>query len=74
MRIELLEEQVPLLLVRRFIASSAIFPDGQRGLSDEANTTAGNAGEEPESTSGTEVGARQGAWAGTASHRHAARN
>ena len=51
--IEHLQEQVRLLLARRFAPSSEKIPDGQLGLFNEAEATAG---EEPESAPATEVG------------------
>ena len=54
--IEHLQEQVRLLLARRFAPSSEKIPDGQLGLFNEAEATAG---EEPESAPATEVGAHQ---------------
>ena len=57
--IEHLQEQVRLLLARRFASSSEKIPDGQLGLFNEAEATEA---EEPESAPGTEVGAhRRGA-------------
>ena len=52
--IEHLQEQVRLLLARRFAPSSEKIPDGQLGLFNEAEATAG---EEPESAPATEVAA-----------------
>ena len=52
--IEHLQEQVRLLLAQRFAPSSEKIPDGQLGLFNEAEATAG---EEPESAPATEVGA-----------------
>ena len=54
--IEHLQEQVRLLLARRFAPSSEKIPDGQLGLFNEAEATAS---EEPESALGTEVGAHR---------------
>ena len=54
--IEHLQEQVRLLLARRFAPSSEKIPDGQLGLFNEAEATAA---EEPESAPGTEVGAHR---------------
>ena len=54
--IEHLQEQVRLLLAQRFAPSSEKIPDGQLGLFNEAEATAG---EEPESALGTEVGAHR---------------
>ena len=56
--IEQLQEQVRLLLAKRFAASSEKLPDGQLGLFNEAEATAA---EEPQSDCATEV----------AAHRHA---
>ena len=55
-RIEQLQEQVRLLLARRFGASSEKLPDGQLGLFNEAEVAAG---EEPEADAGTEVAAHR---------------
>ena len=55
-RIELLQEQVRLLLARRFGASSEKLPEGQLGLFNEAEAAAD---EEPESDAGTEVAAHR---------------
>ena len=55
-RIEQLQEQVRLLLARRFGASSEKLPDGQLGLFNEAEA---EAGEEPEAEAGTEVAAHR---------------
>ena len=55
-RIEQLQEQVRLLLARRFGASSEKLPDGQLGLFNEAEA---EAGEEPEADAGTEVAAHR---------------
>ena len=54
--IEHLQEQVRLLLAQRFAPSSEKIPDGQLGLFNEAEATAG---EEPESAPATEVGAHR---------------
>ena len=54
--IERLQEQVRLLLAQRFAPSSERIPDGQLGLFNEAEASAG---EEPESAPGTEVGAHR---------------
>ena len=54
--IEHLQEQVRLLLARRFAPSSEKIPDGQLGLFNEAEATAA---EEPESAPGTEVAAHR---------------
>ena len=54
--IEHLQEQVRLLLARRFAPSSEKIPDGQLGLFNEAEATAA---EEPESAPATEVGAHR---------------
>ncbi len=54
--IEQLQEQVRLLLARRFAPSSEKLPDGQLGLFNEAEA---DAGEEPESAPATEVGAHR---------------
>ena len=54
--IEHLQEQVRLLLARRFAPSSEKIPDEQLGLFNEAEATAA---EEPESTPATEVGAHR---------------
>ena len=54
--IEHLQEQVRLLLARRFAPSSEKIPDGQLGLFNEAEATEA---EEPESAPGTEVGAHR---------------
>ena len=58
--IEHLQEQVRLLLAQRFAPSSEKMPDGQLGLFNEAEA---NAGDEPESTPGIEVGAHRRATA-----------
>ena len=55
-RIEQLQEQVRLLLARRFGASSEKLPDGQLGLFNEAEA---EADEEPEADAGTEVAAHR---------------
>ena len=54
--IEHLQEQVRLLLARRFAPSSEKIPDGQLGLFNEAEATEA---EEPESAPATEVGAHR---------------
>ena len=54
--IEHLQEQVRLLLAQRFAPSSERIPEGQLGLFNEAEASAG---EEPESAPGTEVGAHR---------------
>ena len=54
--IEHLQEQVRLLLARRFAPTSEKIPDGQLGLFNEAEATEA---EEPESAPGTEVGAHR---------------
>ena len=54
--IEQLQEQVRLLLAKRFGASSEKLPDGQLGLFNEAEATAA---EEPESDCATEVAAHR---------------
>ena len=54
--IERLQEQVRLLLARRFGASSEKLPDGQLGLFNEAEAEAGEA---PEADAGTEVAAHR---------------
>ena len=54
--IERLQEQVRLLLARRFGASSEKLPDGQLGLFNEAEASAA---EEPEADAGTEVAAHR---------------
>ena len=58
--IEQLQEQVRLLLAKRFGASSEKLPDGQLGLFNEAEATAA---EEPESDCATEVAAHRRARA-----------
>ena len=55
-RIEQLQEQVRLLLARRFGASSEKLPDGQLGLFNEAEVAAA---EEPEADAATEVAAHR---------------
>ena len=55
-----LQEQVRLLLAKRFAASSEKLPDGQLGLFNEAEATAA---EEPESDCATEVAAHRRARA-----------
>ena len=59
-RIEQLQEQVRLLLARRFGASSEKLPEGQLGLFNEAEA---ETGEEPEADAGTEVAAHRRARA-----------
>ena len=54
--IERLQEQVRLLLARRFGASSEKLPDAQLGLFNEAEASAA---EEPEADAGTEVAAHR---------------
>ena len=54
--IEHLQEQVWLLVARRFAPSSEKIPDGQLGLFNEAEATAA---EEPESAPGTEIAAHR---------------
>ena len=54
--IERLQEQVRLLLAKRFAASPEKLPDGQLGLFNEAGATAA---EEPERDSGTDVAAHR---------------
>ena len=58
--IERLQEQVRLLLAKRFAASPEKLPDGQLGLFNEAGATAA---EEPESDSGTDLAAHRRAKA-----------
>ena len=55
-RIEQLQEQVRLLLARRFGASSEKLPDGQLGLFNEAEVAAA---EEPKADAATEVAAHR---------------
>ena len=55
-RIEELQEQVRLLLARRFGASSEKLADGQLGLFNEAEA---ETGEEPEADAATEVAAHR---------------
>ena len=54
--IEHLQEQVRLLVARRFAPSSEKITDGQLGLFNEAEATAA---EEPESAPGTEIAAHR---------------
>ena len=56
-RIEQLQEQVRLLLARRFGASSEKLPDGQLGLFNEAEAEARP--RQPEADAGTEVAAHR---------------